>query len=189
MSFAQQIDNAVALNFLKYQGLTTAKVLRYNKAKQTADIEFLKYREKTTSTEKQLIDYPRAYNIPCATLSGNGYTIRAGYKKDDIVFVALAISEISKAGQSTSDRAKFFSKDNAVIIGGWQTSGGPQAGDIYVGSSAANMQITETEIKFTVGAVTFKINSTGATVSVGGATVNLFTHLHSGPAQPPTPNT
>jgi hypothetical protein len=192
MSLAQQVENTMLKGFLEFQGLAIAKVVKYNADKLTADIQFLKYTENVTSSSKDILDYPKAYNVPCATLSGNGYVIRAGYKKDDIVFVALAVSEISNAGQKTSDRSKFFSKDNAVIIGGMLTTGIPTDGKVYIGSEDSNIQLTDSEIKFTVGTTQFTIDATGATVTVGGVTVNLFTHIHGsavGPTSPPTPGT
>jgi hypothetical protein len=189
VSLSQTLRNLTSDSLLQYQGLTYAKVVKFNSAKYTADIEF----QKTRVTKTGKLDYPKAYNIPIAIQAGNGYYIRGKLIKDDVVIVAFAVSEIDKNGGITSDRAKFLSKDNCVILGALVSENPDSDGDIVIGSATSKIEINSDGITMTNGAVTFVVDTTGATVTVGGLTVNLFTHVHptaaAGPPSPPTPGT
>lgn len=189
MSFATQIRNVVLQQFANFQGLTLAKVAAYYPDTCTADIDFLK----TASTFDKdgglkILDYPKAFKIPCLALGGASGVARFPYKRDDVVFVAFSVSEISKTKEKTADTDRFFDKSNCVILGGLLTSATPNF--LFIGTDDNNIQIKEDQILLTVGITTLALKADGAHLTVSGVPINLFTHLHGtpvGPTTPPTP--
>jgi hypothetical protein len=191
VSFATQVNNAVLRQFQNFQGLTLAKVAAYYPDTATADIDFLKTTETFNAAgAKQVLDYPKAYKIPCMAFGGANGIIRASYKKGDVVFVAFAVSEISKSADKTSDLSAFLSKGNCVVLAGLLTSA--VGALVKIGSEENNIQVKEDEILLTVGLTTLSLKADGAHLTVAGVPINLFTHLHGsavGPTSPPTPGT
>ncbi len=188
MSFATELRKLSLMTLLEFQCVTYAEIISFNEDTYTADIKILKQR----LIGANLMLHPQAYNIPIVIQSGGGYSIRGTYAKGDIVAVAYAVSEIDTKGEVTNDNSKFLSRDNAVILGGLVSESPSTDGKLYIGSELSNIQLKDTEIKLTVGITTFTINAAGATVSVGGITVNLFTHKHGtgvGPSSNPIPGT
>jgi hypothetical protein len=171
MSLATQINNAVLKQFQNFQGVVQAEIAAYY-SDSTADIDFLKTAETFDADgAKKILNYPKAYKVPCMGIGGVG---KAPYKKGDIVFVAFAVSELSKSGKRTSDLSAFFNKGNCVVLGKFLNSA------------------TDTEISWTIGTTTLALKADGLYLTVGGVTINLFTHLHGtpvGPTTPPTPGT
>lgn len=191
MSFATQMRNTVLQQFANFQGLTLAKVAAYYPDTFTADIDFLKTSETFDKDGNlQILDYPKAFKIPCLALGGADGTFRPSYKRDDVVFVAFAVSEISKTKEKTSDLSRFFDKSNCVVLGGLLTSGSPASAKQFIGTATNNIQVREDKILFTFGTTTLAITAAGAILTVAGVSINLFTHLHGtavGPTSPPTP--
>lgn len=178
MSLAGQIKNAILDSYRGFQGITYGEVLSYDADTHTCDVQLLKFTRSEGDTGIDLIDYPKALDIPIALPGGSDTSIKTKFTKGDIVAIAFSASKIDTTGKKTGDLNSFMSKANAVIVGS-------------LGSTASSpaIDITDTEIVFTVGTTKFTIDASGATVSVAGITVNLFTHLHGGPGTPPTPNT
>lgn len=191
MSLSITLMNLVKDMLIKFQGLTYAEIIKFY-PDYTADIKFLKFRKIKTETGVENLNYPKAYNVPVLSLGGNGFTINPSYTKGDIVAVVFSASRIEQTNKRTSDKDSLLSRDNCVVLGGLLTDRTKSDIPLVIGSENVNIEMSKTKILFTVGTTSFKIDASGATVTVGGVSVNLLTHLHGtgvGPTTPPTPGT
>lgn len=167
MSLANVLRNVALDVLIKYQGLTYAEVVSYDQDAYTIDAQILKFSKVRQNDTVENVNYPKVYDVPCLLQGGSKAAIKTDYFKNDIVILAHSVSEIDVDGIRSSDKQSILNKANCVCIGAVGSAGNSPA-----------IQISDTEIVFTVGATTFTVNASGATVSVGGVSVNLLTHTH-----------
>lgn len=175
-----------------------AKIIRYNAAKQRADVQPL---VQERYLDNKVVDYPILYDVPLMFPSAGGGKITFPVKIDDVVLVIFSERSIDRWLQGETDKpidpgdTRKHDLSDAIAIPGlytFLTAPGSDPNDVVISFSGSSVKLKANgDVEFNPsGAVKVMgdVIITGSLTATGEITadsdglepVQLTTHLHGG---------